>query len=551
MTALSPGNRAVLVAAGSATVMLGLALMAVGAGGLDAARIGIAAILSLAAGACTWAGVTYAHACSSRGAAAAARRLSSAAHGDLHGAIPAAIAPHVSRAMTHLFEALAADRENIHQLAMFDPVTALPNRINFRQMCDEMLGRMPHRSAALFFIDLDRFKAVNDTMGHATGDHLLGMVAQRLRSVAQASIGRSHTPLLGRLAGDEFTVFVPDVETIENVGTIADVILRALMQPFPLAGQDVDIGASIGIAHYPRHGGTLAELMRAADAAMYHAKARGRGRIEHFSDALAAEAQGRERLEGELRQAIAADQFALVFQPQVALGSGEIVAVEALLRWRHPRDGVRLPGSFIGCAEESGLIVEIGEWVMDQVAETLARWGKAGIGQRLAINISQRQIDHASFFRKLRAAMHASGAPARLLELEISETLAMQCGADVLTAIAALRADGASIAIDDYGTGFTNLARLRDLPIDRVKLDRCVIEKVADNAEARTIAQAVISLIHGVGYEVVAEGVETDAQCKVLRVLGCDVVQGYAIAPPMTETALIDWAEAPRARLAG
>ena len=412
MTALSPKGRAASAAVLSGAIVLTLASIAVGVGNMDAARLAIVIILGSAAASSTWAAVTFSNGRSARGASAAARRLSAAAHGDWHSPIPATIAPHVARAMTRLFESLATDRDNIHQLAMFDPVTALPNRTNFRRTCDELLAQMPQSGAALFFIDLDRFKAVNDTMGHAGGDHLLGMVADRLRIVARDAAEGSHAPLLGRLAGDEFTVFVPHVEEADRTAQIGDAILQALMQPFALAGQDVDIGASIGIAHYPHHGRTLAELMRAADTAMYHAKARGRGRIEHFSDALAAQVQSRERLERDLREALAADQFALDLQPQVSLASGDVVAVEALLRWHHPRDGVRLPGSFIGFAEESGLIVEIGEWVTDRVADTLSRWGRAGLSQRLAINISQRQLDHASFFRKLRAAMKAAGAPA-------------------------------------------------------------------------------------------------------------------------------------------
>ena len=228
--------------------------------------------------------------------------------------------------------------------------------------------------------------------------------------------------------------------------------------------------------------------------------------------------RSRERaaLESDLREAIDRNEFALVFQPQVALSPGRagrgVVAAEALLRWRHPRDGLRLPGTFLDRAEETGLIVEIGEWVVQTVAETIVRWERLGIEQRLAINISPRQIDHVSFFRRLREAMQAASAPARLLELEITETLAMHCSAEVIEAIALLRADGATIAIDDFGTGYSNLARLRALPIDRVKLDRSPIEHIADDIDARTIAHAVIGLIHGLGCEAVGEGIESPAQ---------------------------------------
>ncbi len=212
---------------------------------------------------------------------------------------------------------------------------------------------------------------------------------------------------------------------------------------------------------------------------MYHAKALGRGRAEHFTDVLAAEIAERAQLESDLRDAVDKDEFELVYQPQVSATDGRIVAAEALLRWRHP-DGLKMPGAFIQRAEETGLIVEIGEWVVGTVAETISRWGKLGIEQRLAVNISPRQLDHASFFRRLREAMLAANAPAKLLELEITETLAMHCSVEVVDAIAMLRADGASIAIDDFGTGYSNLSRLRDLPVDRVKLDRSLIEHVAE-----------------------------------------------------------------------
>jgi EAL domain-containing protein (putative c-di-GMP-specific phosphodiesterase class I) len=274
---------------------------------------------------------------------------------------------------------------------------------------------------------------------------------------------------------------------------------------------------------------------------MYHAKATGRGRAENFSEELAAELADRAQLEVDLRTAIDRDQFTLVYQPQVSLKDGRIVAAEALLRWQHPTEGVKLPGSFLPRAEETGLIVEIGEWVIGRVTATIRHWADLGVEQRLAINISQRQLDHAMFFRRLREAMLASNAPARLLELEITETLAMHCSEDVIEAIAALRMDGATIAIDDYGTGHSSLSRLRQLPIDRIKLDRSLIEHVTTRRETRLIAQSVIGLIHGLGCEAVAEGIEQADQADVLRVIGCDVIQGYVIAQPMDEEAFLTW----------
>ena len=485
-------------------------------------------------------------------------RLAKAAHGDFDTPVPEAVraaVPALGEAMDGLFQQIGAHLDSVHRMALYDPVTTLPNRTHFRRTAERVLAELPAGvEAALLFIDLDRFKIVNDTMGHATGDMLLGMVANRLRAVADSlSVGGDvGTPLIGRLAGDEFTMFFPRVADRCHALKIGRGLLYALAEPFDLGGTEVSVGASVGVAVRPDHGTTLHDLMRAADAAMYHAKASGRGRSELFSEELAAEIADRAQLELDLRSGIDRNEFALVYQPQVSLTDGSVVAAEALLRWRHPVHGIRLPDSFLRRAEETGLIVEIGDWTVQEVARTIRRWGDMGVERRLAVNISRRQLDHASFFRRLREAMHATQAPARLLELEITETLAMHCSDDVIEAIVALRADGATIAIDDYGTGSSSLTRMRTLPIDRVKLDRSLTEQVADRADVRLVAQSVIGLIHGLGCEAVAEGVEQAEQAEVLRIIGCDVVQGYAYAPPMDEAAFLAWAQGPeRTSLAG
>jgi diguanylate cyclase (GGDEF)-like protein len=509
----------------------------------SAARALIGAIIC---GVFCWASAERTIASTASAIDAAIARLSRAANGDLEGEVPVEVrecVPPLADAMDGLFRQLHANLESVQRLAMFDPVTQLPNRTNFRRTSERVLAELPQGAqAVLYFIDLDRFKSVNDTLGHATGDMLLGMVANRLRAVADRFAAESdgRPPLIGRLAGDEFTMFFPELRDLREADRIGRGILFALSEPFHLCDQEISIGASIGIALRPDHGTTLHDLMRAADAAMYHAKALGRGRAEHFTDALAAEIAERAQLESDLRDAVDKAQFALVFQPQICARDGAIVGAEALLRWRHP-DGMKMPGAFLQRAEETGLMVEIGEWVVNSVAETISRWGRLGIEQRLAVNISPRQLDHASFFRRLREAMLAANAPATLLELEITETLAMHCSDDVIDAITALRADGASVAIDDFGTGYSNLARLRAFPVDRVKLDRSLIEHVADHAEARAIAHAVIGLVHGLGCEAVAEGIESEAQATVLRIIGCDVLQGYAVAQPMDEEAFLDW----------
>jgi diguanylate cyclase (GGDEF)-like protein len=550
-------SRAIAFAMCAGAVAFILALAASSRGEVSADSAGRALIAAIICGVMCWASAERTIAATAGAIDAAIARLSRAANGDLESEIPDEVrecVPPLAEAMDGLFRQLHANLESVQRLAMFDSVTNLPNRTNFRRSCDRLIDEMaPGDNAVLYFIDLDRFKAVNDTMGHAAGDQLLGMVANRLRAVSDRFVAGAdgRQVLIGRLAGDEFTMFVPALKDLRDADRIGAGILGALSEPFELAEQEINIGASIGIALRPGHGDNLHELMRAADAAMYHAKASGRGRTEHFTDALAAEIAERAQLESDLREAVSKDQFALVYQPQIAAHGGRIVGAEALLRWKHP-DGLKMPGAFIQRAEETGLIVEIGEWVLQNVAETISRWGRMGIEQRMAVNISQRQIDHATFFRRLRAAMLAANAPAHLLELEISETLAMNCSDDVIEAIATLRADGASVAIDDFGTGYSNIARLRHLPVDRVKLDRSLIEHVADQAEARTIAHAVIGLVHGLGCEAVAEGIESEDQAMVLRVIGCDVLQGYSIAAPMAEEEFLNWVRDERgARAAG
>ncbi len=547
MESASLKGRAIVFALCAGAVVFILALLATSHGQLTADTMGRALIPAIVCAAFSWAAAERAIGSIAGAMDAAIARLAKAAHGDLDSPIPdeiGAAVPHLGTAMHGLFQQVAANLDSVHRLAMYDPVTALPNRTHFRRAAERQLADMPAgQVGALLFIDLDRFKGVNDTMGHATGDMLLGMVANRLRAVADSvSTGAvADKPLIGRLAGDEFTMFFPRLDDPREAARIGRGVLYALTEAFDLAGSEIEIGASIGIAIRPDHGATLHDLMRSADAAMYHAKASGRGRAEHFSEELAAELADRAQLEVDLRTAIDRDQFALVYQPQVSLVDGRIVAAEALLRWRHPVQGIKLPATFLPRAEETGLIVEIGEWVIARVAGTIRRWADLGIEQRLAINISQRQLDHAMFFRRLREAMHLANAPARLLELEITETLAMHCSEDVIDAIAALRADGATISIDDYGTGHSSLSRLRQLPLDRIKLDRSLVEHVTSRAEARQIAQSVIGLIHGLGCEAVAEGIERGDQAEMLRVIGCDVVQGYVIAEPMDEEAFIAW----------
>jgi diguanylate cyclase (GGDEF)-like protein len=486
-----------------------------------------------------------------RALAALGDRLLAVEDGDLISPAPPMVRknmPKIAAAVDTLFSEVRASIENAHALGMYDPVTSLPNRLHFRSEADKLLGELPTGArSAMLFVDLDRFKLVNDSLGHARGDQLLIMVANRLRVVVTAEFGEAmqRRPLLARLAGDEFTLFIPDIQSPAEIERVGRRITLAIAEPFELGGHSVDIGASIGVSICPDNGSTIESLMRAADIAMYHAKSTGGGKHCLFNDQLAAEHQRKVETERALTEAVQRDEFLLAFQPQLSLTSGEIVGAEALLRWNHPRDGLRMPATFIPVAEKTGVITDIGDWVMAEVASVLSSWQSDGVARRLAFNVSPRQIDRADFFARLRQCFDEQGVPLSLVELEFTESAAMEVSETVLAEIAGLRADGATIAIDDFGTGYSNLARLRTMPLDRVKLDPSLIADIEHCERARVVVQAVIQLIRGVGCEIVAEAVETVAQADILRAMGCDVVQGYVFAHPMFEDDFLEWSTNP------
>ncbi len=481
-----------------------------------------------------------------RALAALGDRLLAVEDGDLVSPAPPSVRknmPQLAAAVDTLFSEVRASIENAHALGMYDPVTSLPNRLHFRAEADKLLGELDGAQAAMLFVDLDRFKMVNDSLGHARGDQLLIMVANRLRVVVTAEFGETlqRRPLLARLAGDEFTLFFPQIQSPADIERVARRIALAISEPFELGGHSVDIGASIGVSIFPDHGSSIETLMRAADIAMYHAKSSGGGRHSLFNQQLAAEHQEKVETERALTEAVQRGEFLLAFQPQLSLVTGEIAGAEALLRWNHPRDGLRMPRSFISIAERTGVITDIGDWVVGEVAAVVGSWHREGLARRLAFNVSPRQIERADFFARLRQSFADQGVPLSLIELEFTESAAMEVSETVLAEIAALRADGATIAIDDFGTGYSNIARLRTMPLDRVKLDPSLIAEIEHSERARVIVQAVIQLIHGVGCEIVAEAVETVAQADILRAMGCQVVQGFVFAHPMFEDEYLAW----------
>ena len=490
---------------------------------------------------------------SARALAALSDRLLAVEDGDLVSPAPPSVQrsmPKLAAAVDSLFAEVRASIENAHALGMYDPVTSLPNRLHFRSEADKLMTEVTGAKSAMLFVDLDRFKLVNDNLGHARGDQLLIMVANRLRVVVNAEFMTSARtrPLLARLAGDEFTIFFPHVESIPEIERVARRIVLAISEPFELCSHSVDIGASIGVALSPEHGTSIEALMRSADIAMYHAKAKGGGQHCLFDAQLAADHQRGVDTEKALTEAVQRGEFVLAFQPQMSLVTGELVAAEALLRWNHPREGLRLPSSFIPIAERTGLVAEIGEWVVGEVAASLGAWQRAGFDGRLAFNVSPRQVERPDFFLKLRQSFADAAVPLSSIELEFTESAAMEVSAPVLQEIAGLRADGALIAIDDFGTGYSNFARLRSMPLDRVKLDPSLIADIETSEKARVIVQAVIQLIKGIECEIVAEAVETVAQADILRAMGCDTVQGYVFTPPMFEEEFLAWSSNARGR---
>ena len=490
-----------------------------------------------------------------RAVAALIDRLLAVRSGDLTSPAPGLLRrqmPSLAAAVDALFEQFRSNLDNVNAMAMYDPVTALPNRVHFRREADRLLKTSREGECnALLFVDLDGFKEVNDDLGHAQGDQVLVMVANRLRDVAKAEseAGLASPPLLARLAGDEFTILLPDIGSRAEALRIAERALASLSEPFRNGDASVEMGASIGVALSPDHGTDLTMLMKAADVAMYHAKASGRSRVCVFEPALGEAAEEKTRTQMALRRALDRDEFELAFQPQVCTRTGAVIGAEALIRWNHPSGSVRMPESFIGVAEASSLILDIGDWVIEAAAQALGRWRVADQSQRIALNVSPRQLERKDFFPRLRKALASSSPPPWRLELEFTEANAMHCSPAILAELAALREQGVSIAIDDFGSGYSNLARIRQMPIDRVKLDSSLIAGIDESARAREIVTAVVHLIHGLGCEAVAEGVERQEQVDVLRAIGCSAIQGYSFGQPMSEGAFLRWLRVQESRV--
>ena len=421
--------------------------------------------------------------------------------------------------------------QHIRHIAHHDDLTGLPNRSLIRDRLDQAIlhAQRRERSVAVAFIDLDGFKLVNDGLGHNAGDELLKVVGKRM----QDCLRREDT--LGRFGGDEFVVILADQS--DNPATLAPIlekIRQAVYEPVLLDGQEVQVSCSMGVVMYPRDGGDPNTLMKNADAAMYRAKDMGKNVFQFYTREMNASLEDKLVLLEGLRSALDEGQFHLLYQPKVDLRTGLIIGVESLIRWQHPEQGIISPLRFIGLAEESGLIVAIGEWVLQTACRQNRAWQQAGLAPiTISVNVSPRQFEEKRLVERVAQALADSGLDATHLELEVTESLIMRDLAQSVGKMRELEAMGISLSIDDFGTGYSSLSALKSFPITSLKIDKSFVSELADNLDDQAIAMAVISLGHKLNLRVIAEGVETEQQCNFLRENDCDEMQGYLFSMPV------------------
>ena len=435
--------------------------------------------------------------------------------------------------LADITERLQAE-ERMRHMAQHDALTGLPNRLALLMRLGQLLpeARRHHWAIAIMFIDLDRFKIINDTLGHQVGDELLREVACRLSAVIR------ETDFVARLGGDEFVVILPGITTPADAAVVANKIIAALSSPILAEEHELHTSPSIGISLFPDDGPDGDTILKNADTAMYHAKSAGRNNYQFFAAEMNRATTERLDIERKLRHAIARNELSLCFQPQFDALTGQPTGVEALVRWLHPTDGTISPARFIPVAEETGIIVELGEWVLINACRVMKHWIDAGLQPlRMAINVSARQLRRRDFCETVAGALAESGLPPELLELEITESSVMENPDEAIVILQRLGRMGVTLAIDDFGTGYSSLAYLKLFPIDHLKIDRSFVADIEHDLNDRAIAFGTIALAHSLGLRVIAEGVETDDQLELLRTNGCDEVQGYLFSKPLTSAA--------------
>jgi diguanylate cyclase (GGDEF)-like protein len=423
-------------------------------------------------------------------------------------------------------------QEQLWHEQFHDPLTGLPNRALFRDRLEHALARADRQiePVGVLVLDIDNFKVVNDSLGHAQGDQLLLAVAARLRSCLRLG------DTAARLGGDEFTVLVEDVSDLDELTAVAERIAEALRLPVRLDGRQVVTSASIGLAVSGSRNKSAEALLRDADLAMYRAKAKGKARWELFDDTLEVQAMERLDVETDLRRALEREEFRVYYQPIVSLADGHIVELEALVRWQHPERGLVPPDAFIPVAEETGLIVPLGQWVLEQACRQARTWQDAssagGTPLVMSVNLSARQFQQPTLLADIERAVRQSGLDPRTLKLEITESVVMQDVESTLTTLRALKALGIQLAIDDFGTGYSSLTYLKRFPLDTLKIDRSFVDGLGQDVQDTAIVRSVVALAKTLNLSVTGEGVETVEQRMHLKQLGCDLAQGYMFARP-------------------